>query len=215
MMAAVAGWGEGARARNLAAALASAMIEGVALASLLGFHGAARAPLAEARAVATFRVDRTPPPRGAAPRPMRLPPQAMSAGPRAAPMSVAPDVMAPDGPAAPPVIPSAPEQAPRPPEPPPTTPDKARPALPDQAYVHQLWQRIQAHRPAATDLAGSVEVLFELDREGKLLSARVGHSDGIILLERAALRAVRSAAPFPAPPHNERGSFSVTVNFGP
>jgi protein TonB len=89
---------------------------------------------------------------------------------------------------------------------------------PDPAYVRLLWQRIHSRRPASADLSGSVVVIFVLDRAGGIVSARVGQTSGVMLLDRAALRAVNQAAPFPPPPADRDGAaltFSVSVHFGP
>jgi protein TonB len=85
------------------------------------------------------------------------------------------------------------------------------------AYLHRLWLRIMEHRPAGLGLAGTVTLGFRLDGEGRLAGARVTRSSGIALLDRAALQALRRAAPFPAPaPGMESGGedFEVEIRFG-
>ncbi|WP_428152518.1 TonB family protein [Brevundimonas sp.] len=69
---------------------------------------------------------------------------------------------------------------------------------------------------ARQDQEDNVSVLMTLDRNGRLLDARIRNSRGFALLDEAALDAVRRAAPFPAPPEDitgERIRLSVIVRF--
>jgi protein TonB len=63
-------------------------------------------------------------------------------------------------------------------------------------------ERKKIYPDSARDLgmSGTVEVVYVLDRAGKLMKADIASSSGYPLLDQAALRAVRSAAfaPFPA-----------------
>jgi len=65
-------------------------------------------------------------------------------------------------------------------------------------------------------MQGTAEIGFRIDREGCLLWTRLTRSSGIVLLDRLALRAVREASPFPAPPQelpDARLEFTAPVNF--
>lgn len=120
---------------------------------------------------------------------------------------------------------ATPPQAPAPPAPPapalppPAAPARAEPDAASQraAYLRRLWLRIMDHRPAGLGLAGTVTLGFRLDGEGHLAGACVTASSGIALLDRAALQALRRAAPFPAPPAGAQPggeTFVVEIRFG-
>ncbi|MBS0612931.1 MAG: TonB family protein [Proteobacteria bacterium] len=84
------------------------------------------------------------------------------------------------------------------------------------AYAQHLWNHIRAHRPAGLQLQGTAEVAFRVDRKGCLSWARLIRSSGVTLLDRLALRTVREASPFPAPPPqlpDARLEFTAPVNF--
>jgi protein TonB len=84
------------------------------------------------------------------------------------------------------------------------------------SYAQQLWAHIRAHRPRGLQMQGTAEIGFRIDREGCLLWTRLTRSSGIVLLDRLALRAVREASPFPAPPQelpDARLEFTAPVNF--
>jgi len=84
------------------------------------------------------------------------------------------------------------------------------------AYVALLWQRIEARRPGGIELQGSALVEFRLDRSGHLISMRIERASGVALLDRLALRAVKNAAPFPAPPADVPDAeldFTVSIDF--
>nr|WP_260395093.1 energy transducer TonB [Sphingobium lignivorans] len=97
--------------------------------------------------------------------------------------------------------------------------ERKRPDEPSrlQAYQQILWAQIAAHRPRATRMAGTVRVRFQLDHGGALISCEVTKSSGLMLLDGIALRAVRQASPFPAPPEElaeDALQFEVPVTFG-
>lgn len=74
-----------------------------------------------------------------------------------------------------------------------------------------------ACRPGGLGLAGTVRLAFGLDDRGALARARVVGSSGVVLLDRAALQALRRAVPFPAPPEEMRTDmedFEVEIRFG-
>lgn len=118
-----------------------------------------------------------------------------------------------------PAVPSAPAvsmmSAPAVPSPK-TTPSADEPSR-LQAYQQILWAQIAAHRPRATRMAGTVRVRFQLDHGGALISCEVTKSSGLMLLDGIALRSVRQASPFPAPPEElaeDALQFEVPVTFG-
>lgn len=67
-------------------------------------------------------------------------------------------------------------------------------------YMSVVWARIMRHRPPRVPLAGTAKLRFAVAADGELLSAEIAESSGSGLLDRAALDAVRRAAPFPPPP---------------
>lgn len=58
---------------------------------------------------------------------------------------------------------------------------------------------------------GSATVAFSIASSGGLSSARIARSSGSAKLDQAALRIVKSAAPYPRPPSGARRSFSVQI----
>lgn len=124
--------------------------------------------------------------RPAPPRPAVRASAADSAGP--APAPAAPEPVA--APPAPDLAPSAP-------------PQRAQAATATDgfdAYARQVWAQIDRRRPRSGVRAGSAQVSFRLDRAGRLTGLRLAASSGSSEFDRAALRAVRAAAPFPRPP---------------
>ncbi|MFK4872549.1 energy transducer TonB [Novosphingobium sp. ZW T3_23] len=74
-----------------------------------------------------------------------------------------------------------------------------------QDYRRELFERLaaQRHYPEAALLKhyqGDGAVLFRIDRGGNLLDAAMERSTGRALLDRAAIKQVRRAAPFPQIP---------------
>lgn len=65
-----------------------------------------------------------------------------------------------------------------------------------------LRERGTVYPPEAREqgLEGNAMAVFSLDREGRILSLRIGKSSGTPLLDEAALETIRRAAPFPPPP---------------
>lgn len=67
-------------------------------------------------------------------------------------------------------------------------------------YAARVRARIARYRPRGGRVRGKTLIGFALTTSGALHSARVSRSCGIAQLDRAALAAVRRAAPFPRPP---------------
>lgn len=128
-----------------------------------------------------------------------------------------------------PVSPGGPTVAPTPPPAPlpvaPTTPPPAAtPASsvagtspsedPFDTYARLVWSRIDRHRPRSDVASVVAQVAFSLDPEGRLISLRLAASSGTPAFDRAAMRAVRAAAPFPRPPRDidpERLDFRIAI----
>jgi protein TonB len=77
-------------------------------------------------------------------------------------------------------------------------------------YLHRIVQRIEAKKhyplPARTRrIEGRTTVFFRISTQGGLLASRIVHHSGHDILDRAAIKAVNDAAPFPKPPQRFRG----------
>lgn len=59
--------------------------------------------------------------------------------------------------------------------------------------------------------AGAAVVVFAVAQSGQLSSVSLGRSSGSSHLDQAALRLVRQAAPFPAPPKGAQRRFSIRI----
>lgn len=92
----------------------------------------------------------------------------------------------------------APAGVPQSPVPHAATPAPSHAAL--EIYQKILWQQVASRRPPGIHLEGEAVVAFTLDRAGRLLFASIEQTSGNKLLDRLALRTVRTAAPFPSPP---------------
>lgn len=84
-------------------------------------------------------------------------------------------------------------------------------------YLRMVWARILRHRPDRVPFAGTTRLRFALAVDGALVEVEVAESSGSGLLDRAALEAVRRAAPFPAPPplSAEALRFEIPFQFQP
>jgi len=83
-------------------------------------------------------------------------------------------------------------------------------------YAQRLWQRIEARRPRGTRLKGETNLTFSVDRSGALISLSITKTSGNKQLDLLATRAVRTTAPFPAPPAQLGDAdlqFSLTFSF--
>lgn len=88
------------------------------------------------------------------------------------------------------------------------------PEDPFDAYARLIWSRIDRHRPRSDAASVVAQVAFSLDSEGRLISLRLAASSGTPVFDRAAMRAVRAAAPFPRPPRDidpKRLEFRVAI----
>lgn len=111
---------------------------------------------------------------------------------------------------------TAPPRAPQPPVAAPRAPSDEPAASALEAYGRLVWARIAAARPAGLHREGEAEVAFRLDRAGRLREVGLLRSSGDRGLDVLALRAVRLAAPFPAPPaelDEAQLSFTAPVRF--
>lgn len=100
------------------------------------------------------------------------------------------------------------------PAPPKVTDDKKTSAL--AAYQNRLWARIAARKPIGVHISGTAMVRFIIGRGGELVSAELAATSGNAALDRLALRTVRNASPFPAPPADVEGdrlTFTVPFSF--
>jgi protein TonB len=68
----------------------------------------------------------------------------------------------------------------------------------------------RVRRPQAS-ARGSAVVAFSIAPGGRLAGVSLARSSGSSALDRAALRLVRAAAPFPPPPQGARRRFSIEV----
>ena len=75
--------------------------------------------------------------------------------------------------------------------------------------VRVFGEVVYPRRAIKRTLEGRVELLARMDAKGGLLDLAVGQSSGSTLLDRAAERAVRKAAPFPEPSDVAREEFAA------
>lgn len=71
---------------------------------------------------------------------------------------------------------------------------------PVDAWIRTIWAAIDRRRPRSMAGATAARVAFSVDREGRVTALRLAGSSGAPAFDREAMRAVRSAAPFPPPP---------------
>lgn len=67
-------------------------------------------------------------------------------------------------------------------------------------YSARVRARIARKRPPGHGVSGTAIVAFAISRSGGVRYARIHRSSGYAVLDRAALSAIRRAAPFPSPP---------------
>lgn len=94
----------------------------------------------------------------------------------------------------------------------------SRPEDPFDAYARLVWSRIDRRRPRSDAASGVAQVAFSVDRDGRLTSLRLAASSGMPAFDRAAMGAVRAAAPFPRPPGDidpRRLDFRIAIRSPP
>lgn len=105
------------------------------------------------------------------------------------------------------------------------SPDLGRPEQPNAATVAR-WERSlvaqiersKRYPPQAGNRFGVVSVAFSIDRDGRLLGARVVIGSGSVILDDEALAIIRRAAPFPHPPAglaDDRLSLVLPIRYAP
>lgn len=81
-------------------------------------------------------------------------------------------------------------------------------------YAAVVRARVASRRPSGPGKRGTVVVTFGVSRSGGLAFASISRSSGDAGLDRTVLSAVRSAAPFPAPPSGASpGQLRFTMPF--
>jgi protein TonB len=130
-----------------------------------------------------------------------------------------PDVMLPPEPTK---LPDPPKEDPSPPVPVTTAPPPPRPSAAQITSWHrQIAVRIERHKgyPAAAQgrhETGIAQVTFAIDRQGKIVTSRIGRSSGSTALDQETIDTLRRAQPFPPPPPNMPGEifeFTVPIRF--
>ncbi|MEM9581779.1 MAG: TonB family protein [Pseudomonadota bacterium] len=81
-------------------------------------------------------------------------------------------------------------------------------------YPGLVMRRLARARKVRGVGRGKAEVNFKIASNGGLAGARLTRSSGSGALDRAALRAVRNAAPFPPPPAGAQRSFRIVISGG-
>lgn len=149
-------------------------------------------------------------------RPPETPPETPPAPPRRAPAPAGPGPEQPDRPAPP--TQTAPSPVPTPSQPARASQEARADARSD---AERRWQAETRRRieealrlPRGARARGArVEIGFEVDADGGLVSVRITAASGQPALDAAAVAAVRAAAPFAPPPEGPTGA-RFTINLG-
>lgn len=78
-------------------------------------------------------------------------------------------------------------------------------------YPGLVMRRISRAGRPRVNARGAAVVAFSIASGGRLASVSIARSSGSSVLDRAALRVVQSAAPFPKPPSGARRSFTIQI----
>jgi len=103
-----------------------------------------------------------------------------------------------------------------------TAPPKISPSAAQVTSWHRkIAEQVERHKgyPAAARArrqTGVAEVVFAIDRDGKVVASRIARSSGHAALDQETIATVKRAQPFPAPPANMPGDtfeFRVPIRF--
>jgi periplasmic protein TonB len=103
-----------------------------------------------------------------------------------------------------------------------TAPPRTRPSAAQITSWHRrIAEHVERHKgyPAAARArrqTGVTELVFTIDRQGKVVTSRVTRSSGYAALDQETIATVRRAQPFPSPPANMPGDtfeFRVPIRF--
>lgn len=78
-------------------------------------------------------------------------------------------------------------------------------------YPGQVMRRIARVPKPRVNNRGTAVIAFAVSSSGRLASASVARSSGSARLDKAALRVVRQASPFPKPPRGAQRRFSIRI----
>jgi protein TonB len=96
-------------------------------------------------------------------------------------------------------------------------PNAATVARWERSLVAQI-ERFKRYPPQAEGRFGGVMVAFNIDRNGRLLNARIIKGSGSAILDDEALAILQRASPFPLPPTgvaDDRLSFVLPIRYAP
>lgn len=78
-------------------------------------------------------------------------------------------------------------------------------------YPNQVMRRIARVSKPRVNSPGTAVVAFSISGSGGLARLSIARSSGSSKLDQAALRVIKKAAPFPAPPRGAQRSFSIRI----
>jgi protein TonB len=78
-------------------------------------------------------------------------------------------------------------------------------------YPGQVMRRIARVSKPRVNSRGTAVVAFSVSSSGGLTQVTIARSSGSAKLDQAAVRVIRKAAPFPAPPRGAQRSFSIRI----
>jgi protein TonB len=88
----------------------------------------------------------------------------------------------------------------------------------NEEYLSEILNKIEKHKyyPYISRLngeEGKVKVSFTINEDGTLKNVKILESSGYIHLDRAAVKTVKRASPFPKPPSKREETIDVIINF--
>lgn len=82
-------------------------------------------------------------------------------------------------------------------------------------YPGRVMRKISRVPKPRVGSVGTATVGFTIASNGRLASASITHSSGVPALDRAALKVIQRAAPFPKPPAGAQRSFTLKIKGAP
>jgi periplasmic protein TonB len=104
----------------------------------------------------------------------------------------------------------------------PAAPAPGEVARPNPAVIVSWQRKLIAHLerfkryPSEARAEGVTNIAFQIDRQGRILSSRILHSSGSLVLDQEALAMIKRAEPLPAPPDDildTQLSFTIPIRY--